>query len=107
MLLFAASCGGGEPAGSTKVSLSDFNFNPKTLEVKAGKAVFYVVNRGATSHNMVILDSADKQVAKSDLVQAGNSNVFTVDNLPAGTYKVICDVAGHRELGMEGTLKAT
>jgi uncharacterized cupredoxin-like copper-binding protein len=102
------ACGGSsQPAGSTKVTLSDFKFTPSDASVKSGKVVFYLVNTGTTGHNMVITDSSKKQLGKSELVQAGNSSVFTIDNLPAGSYTIFCDQPGHREAGMEGTLQVT
>jgi plastocyanin len=108
--LFGAlvACGGAsQPAGSTKVTLSDFKFTPSDPSVKSGKVVLYLVNTGTTGHNMVITDSSKKQVGKSDLVQAGNSSVFTVENLAAGSYTIVCDQTGHRDAGMEGTLQVT
>lgn len=101
------SSGGGQPAGSTKVSMSEFKFNPSSLSVKAGTAVFYLVNVGSTSHDMVITDSSNKQIAKSDLVQAGASSTFTVNNLASGSYTTFCDLPGHRDSGMQGTLQVT
>jgi uncharacterized cupredoxin-like copper-binding protein len=110
LFLFGANvaCGGSsQPAGSTKVTLSDFKLTPSDPSVKSGKVVFYLVNTGTTAHDMVITDSSKKQLAKSELVQAGNASVFTIDNLPAGSYTIFCDVTGHREAGMEGTLQVT
>jgi plastocyanin len=107
LALAAAACGGdAQPAGSTKVTMTEFQFSPSDLSVSGGKVVFYLVDSGTTSHNLVIKDSSDKVVAKSSLVQAGSSTVFTVDNLPAGSYKIVCDVSGHTESGMIGTLTA-
>jgi plastocyanin len=110
LLLLGATvtCGGAsQPAGSTKVTMSDFKFSPSDPSVKAGKVVFYLVNTGTTGHNMVIADSSKKQVAKSELVQAGNASIFTIDNLAAGAYVIFCDQTGHREAGMEGKLQVT
>ena len=107
-----AACGGGgsgtsQPAGSTKVTLSEFKFDPSTITVPSGKAVFFLVNTGTSSHDMEILDSSGKRVAISELVSAGDSIVFTVDNIPAGTYKIRCTQQGHEASGMKGTLTAT
>jgi plastocyanin len=102
----SAACGGssGQPAGSIKVSMTEFAFAPKDISAPAGKVVFYLVNAGQASHDMVVFDSSQKQVAKSELVQAGNGSVFTIDSLPTGTYTIVCDLPGHREAGMVGTL---
>lgn len=108
---FLAACGGsggggGQPAGSTKVSLSEFKFTPASLDVKAGKVVLYIVNEGSLSHDLVLTDGSGKQVAKSELVQPGNSALLTIDSLAAGSYTFFCDVPGHRDSGMEGKLTA-
>lgn len=102
----SAACGGsgGQPAGSIKVSMSEFKFSPSDVSVPAGKVVFYLVNAGQAPHDMVVFGPEGKQLAKSELVQAGNAATFTVDNLAAGTYTLVCDVPGHREAGMVGTL---
>jgi uncharacterized cupredoxin-like copper-binding protein len=105
----SAACGGassGQPAGSIKVSMTEFAFAPKDVSAPAGKVAFYLVNAGQASHDMVVFDSSQKRIAKSDVVQAGNASLFTIDNLPAGTYSFVCDLPGHREAGMVGTLTA-
>jgi len=108
-LAMGSACGGssGPPAGSIKVTMTEFKFSPSDISAPTGKVVFFLVNAGQASHNMVVLDSSGKQVAKSELVQAGNDSVFTIDNLTAGTYTFVCDVPGHREAGMVGTLTVT
>ena len=109
-----AACGGGSttsssgaPAGSTQVQVMDFNFKPKDFSVSSGKVVFFLVNSGPSAHDMLIADSTGKTVARSSLVQSGDTFTFTVSNLAAGKYVFYCDVPGHRASGMEGTLTVT
>jgi plastocyanin len=107
-----AGCGGGnttaQPAGSTKVTMTEFKFDPSTIQVSSGKVVFYLVNAGNnTSHDMIIRDSTGKRIASSDLISAGDSSVFTVDSIAAGTYTIFCDQPGHEGSGMKGTLTVT
>lgn len=107
---FLAACGGSgtsQPAGSTKVTMNEYKFDPATMSVPSGKAVFYLVNAGTIAHDMVIRDSTGKRLASSDLVSAGDSFVFTVNDLPAGTYTIFCSQQGHEASGMKGTLTAT
>jgi uncharacterized cupredoxin-like copper-binding protein len=109
-LAVAVACGGGSsgssgaPAGSTQVQVMDFSYKPKDISVSAGKVTFFLVNSGPAAHDMLIADSAGKTVARSSLVQSGDTFTFTVDNLAAGKYVFYCDVPGHRSSGMEGTL---
>lgn len=110
MLVLLAGCGGGssgQPSGSFKVSMTEFKFDPATMTVPSGKVVFYLVNGGTVSHDFVIRDSAGNNLQASELVSAGDSFVFTVSNLPAGTYTYFCNQTGHEAAGMKGTLTAT
>ena len=107
-----AACGGGntnaQPAGSIKVSMTEFKFTPSALSAPAGTVVFFLVNDGnGTSHDMVIQDSSGKTIGKSELVSSGDSTVFTVDSIAAGTYTILCDQPGHEASGMKGTLTVT
>jgi plastocyanin len=101
------ACGGSsatQPAGSTKVTMTEYHFEPSTIGVSSGKAVFFLVNAGTTSHDMSIRDSTGATIAHSDLVSAGDSFVFTVDSIAAGTYTFFCSQSGHEAAGMKGTL---
>ncbi len=114
-LAMLAGCGGGgggaaQPAGSIKVTMTEYSFNPSTIGVPSGKVVFFLVNAGSISHDMVIRDASSGQKvsgATSELVSAGDSFVFTVSNLPAGSYTFFCDQPGHEASGMKGTMTAT
>jgi plastocyanin len=108
-----AGCGGGgsgaaQPAGSTKVTMTEYSFTPSTVTVPSGKVVFYLVNAGSLSHDLIIrAKSSGAKVAGSELVSAGDSFVFTVDTLAAGSYDFICDQPAHESSGMKGTLTVT
>jgi plastocyanin len=106
-----AACGGSsaaQPAGSIKVTMTEFKFDPSTINAPAGKVVFFVVNAGNnTSHDFIIRDTGGTRVAGSELISAGDSVVFTVDNIAAGTYTYFCDQPGHEASGMKGTLTVT
>jgi uncharacterized cupredoxin-like copper-binding protein len=107
-----AACGGGsspaQPAGSIKVTMTEFKFDPSDIKAPAGKVVFYIVNAGNnTSHDLFIRDNTGKKIAGSDLVSAGDSSVFTVDSIAAGSYVIYCDQPGHESSGMKGTLTIT
>jgi plastocyanin len=111
LLLGVAACGGGssagQPAGSIKVSLTEYKFDPSTLSEKSGTLVFFLVNDGTVSHDLVIRDSSGTRMGGSDLISAGDTFVFTINNLAAGTYTYFCDQPGHEQSGMKGTLTVT
>jgi plastocyanin len=113
-----AGCGGGgggggsaQPSGSTKVTMTEYHFDPSTISASQGKLVFFLVNSGTASHDMIISTGSGSAsgtiVGRSELVSAGDTFVFTVDNLAAGTYTYYCDQPGHEASGMHGTLTIT
>ena len=107
-----AACGGGssgsgQPSGSIKVTMTEFKFDPSTISAPGGKVAFFLVNAGTTSHNFVIRDSSNNRVDGSDLISAGDSFVFTVNSIAAGTYTYFCNQPGHEASGMHGTLTIT
>ena len=106
-----SGCGGngssGQPSGSIKVTLTEFKFDPSTLSAPSGKVVFYLVNAGTTSHDLIIRDSSNNRIEGSELISAGDTFVFTVNSIPAGTYTYFCDQSGHEASGMKGTLTIT
>jgi len=108
-------CGGGGggggssvPSGAIKVTMTDFHFDPSTLTVPHGKVVFFLVNAsGSLQHDLAIRDSSNNRIAISDLVSAGDSTTFTVDNIAAGEYTFFCSQPGHEDAGMKGKLTVT
>ncbi|HKW71367.1 MAG TPA: cupredoxin domain-containing protein [Candidatus Dormibacteraeota bacterium] len=105
-----AACGGSgssQPAGSTKVTLSEFKFDPSSISVPHGKVVFWLVNSGNVAHDMAIRDSSGNRLAFSELLSAGDSKEFDVSNIAAGTYTIYCTQPGHEGSGMKGTLTVT
>ncbi|TMF08540.1 MAG: hypothetical protein E6I41_07800 [Chloroflexi bacterium] len=101
------SSGGNQPAGSTQVTMTEFKFAPSTLTVPHGKVIFWLVNSGSVAHDLAIQDSSNNRLATSDLVSAGDSKEFDVNDIPAGTYKIFCTQQGHEASGMKGTLTVT
>lgn len=110
----AVACGGGgsssgQPAGSVKVTMTDFHFDPSQITVPHGKVVFYLVNSssGQLQHDLAIRDSSGNRLASSELISAGDTSVFTVSNIDAGTYTLYCSQPGHEASGMSGKLIVT
>jgi nitrite reductase (NO-forming) len=103
---FLAACGGGGNGGGggqdvTVEGLDSFAFNPATLSAAVGQTVNVTLNNvGVLEHNFVL----DEFNVRLGPIQGGtqSSGSFTPD--AAGTYEYYCDVPGHREAGMVGTL---
>ena len=102
------ACGGGGDGTATPdtadttvtVTAGDMFFDPETLSTESGTIAIELANEGAVVHNLVIEQTGAK-VAEAD----GGATDTGVVALAAGTYTFYCDVAGHRQAGMEGTLE--
>ena len=94
------------PAGGTtiEVSLFEWGITPKDLTAPAGAVTFHVVNKGKFPHNFVILNGST-QIAKSKNLTTGQTEDLSA-TLPSGTlsFQTICDLPGHKDKGMVGTL---
>ncbi len=91
------------PAADNQVTLNGtaaLKFDPTTATAEAGTVTF-ALSSDAVVHNVVIEGVNDDAVVVE--AQAGETATGTVD-LEAGDYTYFCNVAGHREAGMEGTL---
>jgi uncharacterized cupredoxin-like copper-binding protein/mono/diheme cytochrome c family protein len=87
------------PATAQNVTSFDIYFEPKEVTIPANTDVpFTLPNDGAAPHNF----SIDELGISVDL--APGSTEETVINAPPGTYEYYCNVPGHKEAGMVGTL---
>ena len=107
-----AACGGGgsgssAPAGSIQVTMTEFKFDPSTINATHGKVVFWLINSGTTQHDLAIRDSGGTRIAVSELLSAGDTKEFDVQDIAAGTYTIFCTQQGHESSGMKGTLTVT
>jgi uncharacterized cupredoxin-like copper-binding protein len=98
-----ATSGGGMGAGAAiDITLSDFVIAPKAIDATAGTVTFKVTNTGKSPHNFAVVSNG-QEVKKTKNLVNGQSDTLEMD-LTAGTYQVICDIPGHKEAGMVGTL---
>ncbi len=94
--------GGGAAAatGSTvDVQLTEFAIEGE-LAVPEGPVTLNVVNAGAIEHNLAVIETGDQT---RNLTSRGVDEL-DLGNLEAGTYTLVCTLAGHRESGMENEL---
>lgn len=113
LALVVAACGGGgsEQAGGTAaggsgttVTLAEFKFAPASLSLKVGQEVtFTLKNTGATAHNFVVADLG----VNSGLVDPSKSKTIKFTPQKEGTFRLLCDVAGHEAAGMKGEVKVS
>lgn len=93
-----AAAGTATAAGPVTVTLTDFEISPSEIEIVAGSTL-EVVNEGSTVHNLEVGD------LRTPDIPAGGSATFDVSSLAPGTYEVICQIPGHKDLGMVATLR--
>ena len=111
--LVLAGCGGGDDQadgqdGGDAAASGDvvevlgtdaLAFEPEELTATAGEITVELTSGDAILHTFVI-DERDELVVEA---AAGATATGTIE-LEAGEYIFYCDVPGHREAGMEGTL---
>lgn len=122
-LVVAGACGGGresEPSEqpTLSVALSDFAVTADPGAVKAGRVVFAIRNRAAMTHELIVIRTdlapdalpVDGGKAKEDGRVGGITNISAgasrklVLELTPGKYVLICNIAGHYQLGMRVAL---
>ncbi len=118
LILAACSSGGGSSGGATtlNVTTTEFAFNPANVTVPAGGSVSITLNNtGTVEHTWVILKQGVNVTTATGLdpnsiyftskVEPGKTATFTFTApATAGDYEIICDLPGHLEGGMKGTL---
>jgi len=98
----AAPTGGGTTLELSAPESGAFAYDKDALSAKAGLVTINFTNPASVSHD-VVLEQDGNELAKSELVSGGDSSTATA-TLKAGKYVYFCDVPGHRDGGMEGTL---
>lgn len=99
------ACAGGddgsadEPAGQVLqvASLDSLKFDPPALTATAGEITIEHDAQGSVTHTLVIEEAGVRLVGDDE----------ATFELEPGEYTYFCDVPGHQEAGMEGTLTVT
>ena len=92
----------GEPI---RVTAKEYSFDPGRIVVagKAAKLRITLDNRGTLAHNLKVLEG-ERELGGLESFPAGERRSASVAVQP-GKYRLVCTVADHRELGMEGELE--
>lgn len=106
-----AGCLGGAPSEESpddefNVEGTEWALEPADLTVPAGENVTVVYeNAGDAAHNWAVdLDGDGEPDHRTDTIQPGETANLTFAVDEPGEYAVFCNVSGHRDAGMEGTL---
>jgi len=98
----ADSGGGGGTLAVAAVPDGSFAFTESELTATAGPNTIEFDNPSTTPHNVYVEDEAGEVVGETETVTESSTTADA--ELEAGTYTYYCDIPGHREGGMEGTL---
>jgi uncharacterized cupredoxin-like copper-binding protein len=99
--MMLAACGGGAQTVGLDLKAEDIKYDTTALTAKVGDTVTVnLQNAGALEHSFLI----DELGVKLEKVQPGQTGTVTFTVSKAGTYTFYCDVPGHKEAGMTGTL---
>jgi len=77
-------------------------FTEDKATAKAGKVSVNFTNSSPVPHNVDIEDENGEDIAETEVISEDSES--TTADLKPGTYTFYCDVPGHRQAGMEGTL---
>ncbi|HLE49018.1 MAG TPA: cupredoxin domain-containing protein [Patescibacteria group bacterium] len=80
---------------------SNFKFDPKTFEVKAGEKIKLVFKNSGGIHDLTFDDLA---IATKQISTDQESVVEFTAPAKAGEYTFYCSVGNHRAMGMEGVM---
>jgi plastocyanin len=111
--LLLAACGDDDDAGRTvtapanaqlRVVADEYSFDPSTIVLSgAGTLTLALRNQGSLAHNLKLF-RGDEEVGGTPTLPAGGRESSRL-NLEHGSYKLVCTVGDHEELGMTGTLR--
>jgi plastocyanin len=77
-------------------------FTEKEASSGPGEVTVEFNNPSTVPHNVEIEDASGEDVVETEVITEGSETAKA--DLKPGTYTFFCEVAGHREAGMEGTL---
>jgi uncharacterized cupredoxin-like copper-binding protein len=88
------------PANDPTLKIQDFSFEPQQMRTSmVAAADVLLTNRGLSPHNL----SIDTLGVSVDLA-SGDFGVLTLEATP-GVIEFYCNIPGHRDMGMVGTLR--
>jgi uncharacterized cupredoxin-like copper-binding protein len=113
--LALAGCGEGDVFRTerpiVRVMLDEYRIVPQNISIRPGRTKFVVRNAGRLTHNLVIqnertdgtfVELPDRRVAT---MQPGQTAEPIKLDLTTGTYRLVCTIANHDDLGQFGRLE--
>jgi uncharacterized cupredoxin-like copper-binding protein len=105
------------------INMSEFAFTPKEIILEAGQPyILEVVNKGTTKHEFTAgeffrtvatrkAETAESEVkvpffTEIEVFAGKKADIYLIPLIP-GTYDLVCEIEGHFEAGMFGTITVT
>ena len=98
----SGSTGGTAGTQEVAINLKEWAIEPANIEVNAGKVKFTVTNTGEFAHDLAFQGLGD--AAKLPAFKSSDGPKTLELDVTPGTYAMICDIPGHADHGMKGTL---
>jgi plastocyanin len=89
-------------AGTVAITLDDFLIRPQTVRAKPGRITFRITNRGKVGHTFHVF-LGDRDALGIQTLKPGASTSASGE-FKRGSYKMVCVLGNHEDLGMYGTL---
>src|SRR5665647_1457965 len=88
-----------DAAPKVRIELGEMFFKPKDVTLEAGKP--YVIELANTGSEVKVPYFTEVEVLAGKSVE-----LFVIPTVP-GSFEMLCEIKGHREAGMEGTISVT
>jgi uncharacterized cupredoxin-like copper-binding protein len=112
-----------DTAETLTIELTEYAFTPKDITLEAGQPyILEVVNRGETKHEFTAgeffrtaatrkAETAESEVkvpyfTEIEVFEGKTAEIYLIPLIP-GTYDLVCEIEGHFEEGMFGTITVT
>ena len=104
-LALSAPAGGAlaSPA-RVQVGADEFRFTLSRLQIKRGPAIVELVNRGEDDHDLRLRRIGGTKVWRLQRTEPGDRTQLSASFL-VGTFRLWCSLPGHRQAGMQTTLR--
>jgi len=104
LLLGAAACS--SPAMTDELIMDEFEYRPVDIRVPADTPDYELTltNVGSVPHDFTV-EGLPEDILVHLAILEGGSAPYRLPALPEGEYTVYCALEGHREEGMEATLR--
>jgi uncharacterized cupredoxin-like copper-binding protein len=95
-----------------RLAVDEYRIVPQNISMRPGRVKIVVRNTGRLTHNLVIqrppkeIDGKPREVAGGRVksMQPGEAGRPIKITLKRGTYRLVCTIANHDDLGQYGTL---